>query len=136
MDQVNTLNEARIYAQRINNVQNSRMSFIELPINLLKKAPTLLGEVDIFKYIQLMPGVQSSGDGKAGFYVRGGNNDQNMIIFDGATLYNPEHMKGFVSIFDSEIVDRVLVYRGGFPAKYGSRLSSVVDISIRDGDTR
>ena len=134
MDQVNTLNEARIYAQRINNVQNSRMSFIELPINLLKKAPTLLGEVDIFKYIQLMPGVQSSGDGKAGFYVRGGNNDQNMIIFDGATLYNPEHMKGFVSIFDSEIVDRVLVYRGGFPAKYGSRLSSVVDISIRDGD--
>lgn len=81
-----------------------------------------------------MPGVQSSGDGTAGIFVRGGNYDQNLITLDGSTLYNGEHLKGFVSAINAEMVDNVVLYKGAFPARYGSRLSSVIDIGVREGD--
>lgn len=86
------------------------------------------------KSLQRLPGVQSSGDGTAGIFVRGGNYDQNLITLDGSTLYNGEHLKGFVSAINAEMVDNVVLYKGAFPARYGSRLSSVIDIGVREGD--
>ncbi len=86
------------------------------------------------KSLQRLPGVQSGGDGTAGIFVRGGNYDQNLITLDGSTLYNGEHLKGFVSAINAEMVDNVVLYKGAFPARYGSRLSSVIDIGVREGD--
>ena len=96
--------------------------------------PALFGEIDVMKSLQRLPGVQSSGDGTAGIFVRGGNYDQNLITLDGSTLYNGEHLKGFVSAINAEMVDNVVLYKGAFPARYGSRLSSVIDIGVREGD--
>jgi len=94
----------------------------------------LFGEIDVMKSLQRLPGVQSGGDGTAGIFVRGGNYDQNLITLDGSTLYNGEHLKGFVSAINAEMVDNVVLYKGAFPARYGSRLSSVIDIGVREGD--
>ena len=100
----------------------------------MKEVPALFGEIDVMKSLQRLPGVQSSGDGTAGILVRGGNYDQNLITLDGSTLYNGEHLKGFVSAVNAEMVDNVVLYKGAFPARYGSRLSSVIDIGVREGD--
>ena len=100
----------------------------------MKEVPALFGEIDVMKSLQRLPGVQSSGDGTAGIFVRGGNYDQNLITLDGSTLYNGEHLKGFVSAINAEMVDNVVLYKGAFPARYGSRLSSVIDIGVREGD--
>ena len=100
----------------------------------VKEVPALFGEIDVMKSLQRLPGVQSSGDGTAGIFVRGGNYDQNLITLDGSTLYNGEHLKGFVSAINAEMVDNVVLYKGAFPARYGSRLSSVIDIGVREGD--
>jgi hypothetical protein len=133
----NSIEAVTVYArEKYNNAMNSRMSVIELPVTQIKTTPALFGETDVLKYIQLLPGIQSGGDGNVGLYIRGGNYDQNMITLDGATIYNPEHMKGFVSVFNADILDRVTVYRGCFPAMYGSRLSGVVDIGIKEGDLK
>ena len=94
----------------------------------------MFGEIDVMKSLQRLPGVQSGGDGTAGIFVRGGNYDQNLITLDGSTLYNGEHLKGFVSAINAEMVDNVVLYKGAFPARYGSRLSSVIDIGVREGD--
>ena len=94
----------------------------------------MVSEIDVMKSLQRLPGVQSSGDGTAGIFVRGGNYDQNLITLDGSTLYNGEHLKGFVSAINAEMVDNVVLYKGAFPARYGSRLSSVIDIGVREGD--
>ena len=96
--------------------------------------PTLLGETDVLKSLQRLPGVQSSGEGRAGIFVRGGENDQNLFILDGITLYNPEHLQGFTSAINADMMDDVVLYKGAFPAGYGGRLSSVVDVSLREGD--
>lgn len=131
----NNIEAVTVFApEKYNNAMSSRMSVIEMPVTQIKTTPALFGETDVLKSIQLMPGIQSGGDGSAGLYIRGGNYDQNMITLDGATIYNPEHMKGFVSVFNADILDRVTVYKGSFPAMYNSRLSGVVDIGIRDGD--
>ena len=100
----------------------------------VKEVPALFGEIDVMKSLQRLPGVQSGGDGTAGIFVRGGNYDQNLITLDGSTLYNGEHLKGFVSAINAEMVDNVVLYKGAFPARYGSRLSSVIDIGVREGD--
>ena len=100
----------------------------------MKEVPALFGEIDVMKSLQRLPGVQSGGDGTAGIFVRGGNYDQNLITLDGSTLYNGEHLKGFVSAINAEMVDNVVLYKGAFPARYGSRLSSVIDIGVREGD--
>ncbi len=110
------------------------MSANALTVRQIKSVPATLGEVDVLKALQTLPGIQSGNDGTAGIYVRGGNYDQNQITLDGFNIYNAEHLKGFVSVFNPEMVGDVTVYKGGFPARYGSRLSSVVDVALKDGD--
>ena len=130
----NQLSDVTIYAPSDFGIRSSLMSANELSINQIKTIPATLGEIDILKALQTLPGVQSGSDGTAGIYVRGGNYDQNLISIDGFTVFNPEHLKGFVSVFSPEMVSDVAIYKGGFPARYGSRLSSVVDVSLKDGD--
>lgn len=124
-----------VYGSRADfGVRSTQMSAVALPRLQVKVMPKLFGETDIFKVLQKLPGVQSSGDGTAGIYVRGGDYDQNLITLDGSTLYNAEHLKGFVSAVNADMVDNVVLYKGGFPARYGARLSSIVDIGIKEGD--
>lgn len=117
-------------------VETSQMSAIDVPIQLIKSIPALAGEVDIIKALQLMPGVQSGSEGSTGLYVRGGGPDENLILLDGIPLYNVNHMMGFFSVFNADAVKNVTLYKGNFPSRFGSRLSSVVDVRQNDGDAR
>lgn len=111
-----------------------QMSLIKVPIKQVKEIPALLGERDVFKVLQLMPGVRSGGEGNSGLYVRGGGPDQNLIILDEAPVYNAYHLFGFFSVFNGDALKSVELMKGGFPARYGGRLSSVLDISMKDGN--
>jgi hypothetical protein len=111
-----------------------QMSTVEIPIKQIKEIPALLGEKDVLKVIQLMPGVQSGSEGQSGLYVRGGGPDQNLIILDGATVYNAQHLFGFFSLFNGDALRSVELIKGGFPARYGGRLSSVIDMNMKDGN--
>ncbi len=114
--------------------QIAQMSRLEIPIQQARNIPMLLGEKDLFKVLQLMPGVQSGTEGTSGFYVRGGGPDQNLIILDDAIVYNASHLFGFFSVFNGDAVKNMQLYKGGFPARYGGRLSSVLDIQMKDGN--
>lgn len=114
----------------------ARMSTINIPIEQMKKVPALLGEVDILKVLQLLPGVKSGGEGSTGLYVRGGGPDQNLILLDGAPIYNASHLFGFFSTFNADAIKNVELIKGGFPARYGGRLSSVIDINMKEGNMR
>jgi hypothetical protein len=111
-----------------------QMSKIELPVEQIKSLPALLGEKDVLKAIQLLPGVQKGGEGNSGIYVRGGGPDQNLIILDDATVYNASHLFGFFSLFNGDALKSVELTKGGFPARYGGRLSSVIDMQMKDGN--
>lgn len=111
----------------------SQMSTIEIPIDQIKDIPALLGEKDVLKVVQLMPGVQTGNEGQSGFYVRGGGPDQNLIILDGAPVYNAFHLFGFFSLFNGDALKSVELIKGGFPSRYGGRLSSVLDLHMKDG---
>lgn len=111
-----------------------QMSKIEIPIGQIKKIPTLLGEKDVLKVLQLMPGVQKGSEGQSGVYVRGGGPDQNLIILDDATVYNASHLFGFFSTFNGDALKSVELTKGGFPARYGGRLSSVIEMNMKDGN--
>ena len=113
--------------------RSTQTSMVELPMQQFKAIPAMLGEKDVLKALQLMPGVQSGGEGTSGLYVRGGGPDQNLIILDDATVYNASHLFGFVSLFNGDAIKNIELFKGGFPARYGGRLSSVLDISMRDG---
>ena len=129
------LRDVNVYGSRGNfGVQSSQMSAQTLSAAQIRQVPMVMGEVDVMKSLQKLPGVQSASDGSAGIYVRGGNYDQNLITLDGSTLYNGEHLKGFISSIIPDMVDNVTFYKGAFPARYGSRLSSVVDVGLKDGD--
>ncbi len=118
-----------------NTIQDrTQMSSIDLPIQTIKSLPAFLGEVDVLKAIQLLPGVQSGNEGATGLYVRGGSPDQNLILLDGVPVYNASHLFGFFSVFNADAIKSVNVVKGGFPARYGGRLSSVIDINMKDGD--
>lgn len=117
-----------------NNVQSTQMGAVELQMSDIKKIPAFMGEVDILKTIQLLPGVKSAGDGNTGFYVRGGGPDQNLILLDEANIYNASHLLGFFSVFNGDAIQSVNLYKGNMPAQYGGRLSSVLDISMKEGD--
>ncbi|MHB9056104.1 MAG: TonB-dependent receptor [Paludibacteraceae bacterium] len=117
-------------------VKGSQMSAIEVPIEQIKNIPTLFGENDLIKALQLLPGVQSGTEGSAGLYVRGGGPDQNLILMDGIPIYNVNHMFGFFSAFNTDAVKNVTLYKGNFPARFGGRLSSVVDVRMKDGDDK
>ncbi len=120
--------------KRENNVKNAQMGKVELSMETAKALPAFLGEVDILKTLQLMPGVRNAGEGNAGFYVRGGGPDQNLILLDDAVVYNTGHLFGFFSIFNSDAIKNVSLIKGGMPAQYGGRLSSVVDINMKEGN--
>ncbi|HBG56549.1 MAG TPA: TonB-dependent receptor [Porphyromonadaceae bacterium] len=133
----NILDEVTVVGMRSEmGVKGSQMSAVEVPINLIKNIPTLLGENDLIKALQLLPGVQSGTEGSAGLYVRGGGPDENLLLLDGVPLYNVNHMLGFFSVFNSDALKNVTLYKGSFPARFGGRLSSVVDVRMKDGDDK
>ncbi len=117
-------------------VKGSQMSAIDVPINLIKSVPTIFGEADVIKALQLLPGVQAGVEGSAGFYVRGGGPDENLFLLDGVPVYNVNHLGGFFSVFNPDAVKNVTLYKGSFPARFGGRLSSVVDIRMNDGNNK
>ena len=114
-------------------LKSSQMSVERLTMAEAKLLPALFGEVDIIKTLQLKPGVQNGGEGTTGLFVRGGSNDQNLVLLDGALVYNPQHLFGLFSVFNPDAISSVDLYKGGFPAQFGGRLSSVVDVKSRDG---
>jgi hypothetical protein len=116
--------------------QTTRMSTINVPIAQIKNLPKLFGETDVLKVLQLLPGVQSGGEGQSGLYVRGGSPDQNLILLDGTPVYNAAHLFGFFSVFNADALNNVELIKGGFPARYGGRLSSVLDITMKEGNMR
>ena len=128
--------EVVVYANRRRdaNVKNAEMGRIDLSTTRIKNIPAFMGEVDILKAIQLLPGVRNAGEGNAGFYVRGGGPDQNLIMLDDAVVYNTGHLFGFFSIFNSDAIKNISLIKGGMPAQYGGRLSSVLDVAMKDGN--
>lgn len=131
------ISEVVVYSRRKDaNVRNAQMGRIDLSINQIKNIPAFLGEVDILKTLQLLPGVRNAGEGNAGFYVRGGGPDQNLIMLDDAVVYNSGHLFGFFSIFNSDAIKNTSLIKGGMPAQYGGRLSSVLDIAMKDGNNQ
>ena len=112
------------------------MSRIDIPVNQIKEIPALFGEKDVLKVIQLLPGVQAGGEGQSGLYVRGGGPDQNLMLLDEAIVYNASHLFGFFSVFNGDALKSVELVKGGFPARYGGRLSSVIDLSMKEGNNR
>jgi len=118
------------------NVESTEMSTINVGIETVKKMPALFGEVDIIKAIQLLPGVKTVGEGSSGFYVRGGNVDQNLVLLDEAPIYNASHLLGFFSSFNPDAIKDMQLYKGAIPAHYGGRLSSVLDIRMKEGNSK
>src|SRR5260221_8569078 len=123
-------------SSRGGNVLTAPPGVQKLSINDIKNVPVLLGEKDILKTIQLLPGIVAAGDGKSGFSVRGGDADQNLILLDEATVYNASHLLGFFSVFNSDAIKDIQIYKAGMPADYGGRLSSVEDIHMNDGNNQ
>jgi len=118
------------------NVSSTTVGTVKLDMEEIKKLPAFMGEVDVLKTIQLLPGVKSSGDGNTGFYVRGGGPDQNLILLDEAVVYNAAHLLGFFSVFNGDAVKSINLIKGGMPAQYGGRLASVLDISMKEGNNQ
>ena len=133
-----SLSEVVVSANRPNNDQivSPQMGVEKLNMTQINQVPVVLGERDILKTITLIPGIKSSGEGNTGFYVRGGASDQNLILLDEATVYNASHLFGFFSTFNSDAIKDVSIYKGGMPAEYGGRLSSVLDVKMLDGNDK
>ncbi len=132
-----TLKEVEIIGETAEQIQEeTQMSTIDVPVEQIKALPAFMGEVDILKTIQLLPGVQSGSEGNSGIYVRGGGPDQNLILLDGVPVYNVSHLFGFFSVFNADAIKNVELIKGGFPARYGGRLSSVLNISMKEGNNK
>lgn len=136
MSPAKALKEVVVTAKRdeVNLAAQTRMSVIEIPISQVKEIPAFMGEKDVLKVIQLLPGVQKPSEGNSGIYVRGGGPDQNLIVLDEATVYNAFHLFGFFSLFNGDALKSVELTKGGFPARYGGRLSSVIDMNMKEGN--
>ena len=130
------LQEAVVVAQRDAGIQSTYLGALEVPLAQIQNTPVLFGEADVLKAIQLMPGVQGGNEGFTGLYVRGGGADENLILLDGVPIYNVDHMLGILSVFQTEAVKKVTLYKGSFPARYGGRVSSIVDIRTNDGNMK
>ncbi len=117
-------------------VERVQMSSVTLPIAQIQSLPALLGEIDVLKVVQLLPGVQSGREGTSGLYVRGGGPDQNLLLLDGMPVYNAGHLFGFMSVFMGDAIKDVSLIKGGFPARYGGRLSSVVEVTMKEGNLK
>lgn len=118
------------------NVKNTEMSVIDIPMEKIRQLPAILGEPDILKIIQLLPGVQAGNEGTTGYYVRGGNSDQNLVLLDEAIVYNPNHLFGLFSSFNQRALKSATLVKGGFPSQYGGRLSSILNVTMKDGDNQ
>ncbi len=126
-----------VVAEKYDSIEKrSQMSRINIPIRQIEMVPALLGEADVLKAIQLLPGVQSGSEGNSGLYVRGGGPDQNLILLDGAPVYNANHLFGFFSIFNADAIKNVNLTKGGFSARFGGRLSSVLEINMKEGNNQ
>jgi hypothetical protein len=131
------LAEVQITDERSNdNVRKNEMSVMKIDPKAVESVPVLFGERDIIKIFQMTPGVKSAGEGNAGFFVRGGSADQNLVLLDEAPVYNASHLLGFFSVFNSDALKDVTLYKGGMPAEYGGRSSSVMDIKMKDGNAK
>ncbi|MFN5622053.1 MAG: TonB-dependent receptor [Flavobacteriales bacterium] len=131
------LTEVQITDSRTNdNVRKNEMGVMKIDPKAVESVPVLFGERDIIKIFQMTPGVKSAGEGNAGFFVRGGSADQNLILLDEAPVYNASHLLGFFSVFNSDALKDVSLYKGGMPAEYGGRSSSVMDIKMKDGNAK
>lgn len=131
------LKEVEVRAERADaNIRAPEMSTVKMDAKAIQRIPALMGEVDIIKAIQLLPGVQSVSEGSSGFSVRGGSPDQNLILLDEATVYNPSHFLGFFSVFNNDAIKDVKLYKGDLPAQYGGRLASVLDVRMKDGNMK
>lgn len=134
-EETEKVEEVEVKDVKVNeNVESTKMSTIKLDVEQIKKLPALFGEVDVIKNIQMMPGVQVAGEGNTGLYVRGGSTDQNLVLLDEATVFTPSHMVGLLSIFSSDPLKSAELYKGGIPAQYGGRLSSLLDVRTREGN--
>ncbi len=130
-----TLQTVTVQSDRRESMEDQiQMSQNEIQASEIKQIPSLLGEADVLKSLQLLPGVQGGMEGTAGIFVRGGSIDQNLILVDGVPIYNPTHVLGIFSTFNADAIDNVSITKGGFPARYGGRLSSVVEVNLREGD--
>ena len=129
-----TIQDAEVLGARTNNTESTDLGRIDVNIETIKSLPALMGEVDVIKAIQLLPGIQSAGEGNSGFYVRGGGPDQNLVLLDNATIYNASHLFGFFSVFNADAIKNVDVQKGAMPARYGGRISSILDIGLREGN--
>ena len=130
------LNEVTITAERTGDTRSSQMSATQMTMEKIKSVPVLFGEADIIKALQLMPGVQSGSEGNSGMYVRGGGPDENLFLLDGVLLYNVSHLGGFFSAFNTDAVKNVTLYKGSFPARFGGRLSAVLDVTQNNGNDK
>ena len=135
LDSNNQLAEVVVLSdKREAGIESTAMGAHEIPMTQIRHTPSILGEADLLKTIQLMPGVQAGMEGFAGMYVRGGGPDQNLVMLDGIPVYNADHLLGVFSIFTPEAVKNTTFFKSSFPARYGGRLSSIVDVRTNDGD--
>lgn len=135
-EQVYALKEVTISSEKIANVRNTSLGVERLKVKDIKNIPTAFGEVDIMRVVMSLPGVKSVGEASSGFNVRGGATDQNLILFNDGTVYNPTHLFGFFSVFNPDVVKDMELYKSSIPAKYGGRISSVLDINGREGNKK
>ncbi|HEY0771814.1 MAG TPA: TonB-dependent receptor plug domain-containing protein, partial [Sphingobacteriaceae bacterium] len=135
-EQVNTLKEVVVTAEKTANVNRTQMGLEKINIQTIKQVPTVFGEADILRVMLTLPGVKSVGEASTGFNVRGGATDQNLILFNDATIYNPSHFFGFFSAFNPEVVKDAELYKSSIPGRFGGRLASVLDVHSRDGNKK
>ena len=134
LSQTSELKASTVVARKDAGIQSTYMGALEVPQEMIQNMPVVLGEPDVIKTLQLMPGVQSGMEGFSGLYVRGGGADENLMMLDGTPLYNVSHLLGLLSVFTPEAVKKVTFYKGSFPARYGGRVSSIVDVRTNDGN--
>ncbi|MBL7696802.1 MAG: carboxypeptidase-like regulatory domain-containing protein [Chitinophagaceae bacterium] len=133
---VTTLKSVVISREKLNNIRNAQMGSQRIDIKTIKQVPVVLGETDVFKVITMLPGVKTVGEASTGLNVRGGASDQNLLMYNDATIYNPAHFFGMFSAFNPDVVKDVVLYKSSMPARYGGRLSSVVDIRGKEGNKK
>ena len=135
-DYIPSLREVVVTAERRSNVRGLQMGLDKLTIKTIRQVPVVFGEADVLKVVMTLPGVTSTGEASAGFNVRGGAADQNLILFNDATIYNPSHLFGFFAAFNPDVIKGVELYKSAIPERYGGRLSSVLDVTTREGNSK
>ena len=131
-----TIEASTVVAQKDAGIQSTYLGAIDIPLVHIQSTPVLFGEADVLKALQMLPGVQGGNEGFTGLYVRGGGPDENLVLLDGVPIYNVDHMLGILSVFQTEAVKKVTLYKGSFPARYSGRISSIVDIRTNDGNMK